>query len=106
MNQELLNLAKAIDDNDDAISDALEAEDLEKAEQLTNEKVVLFRQLYELSQKIEDRTVLDEYLNSLYEVTAEQRDLLVAEHEKVRRELSGLQKGSRCKQTYQKIRKY
>ena len=106
MNQELLNLAKAIDDNDDAISEALEAEDLEKAEQLTNEKVALFRQLYELSQKIEDRTVLDEYLNSLYEVTAEQRDLLVAEHEKVRRELSGLKKGSRCKQTYQKIRKY
>lgn len=106
MNQELLDLAKEIDDNDDAISDALEAEDLETAEKLAKEKEALFKRLYELSENVEDRTVLNEYLHSLYEFTAEQKDLLVAEQDKVKRELSCLKKGSRCKQTYQSIKKY
>ena len=106
MNQELLDLAKAIDDNDDAISDALEAEDLELAEKLSSEKVVLFRKLYELTRDLEDRTGVDEYLQSLYEVTAEQRDILVDEHEKVRRELSGLKKGSKGQQAYRQVRRY
>lgn len=106
MNQELLNLAKAIDDNEDAIADSLEAEDLDTAERLANEKVALFKKLYELSLTIKDRSVLEEYLKSLYDVTSEQRDLLVEEHEKVRRELSSLKKGSRGKQTYQQVKKY
>lgn len=106
MNQELLALAKAIDDNEDAIADALEAEDLEQAELLTQEKVTLFKKLYELSLTIDDRSVLDEYLNSLYDVTSEQRDLLVAEHERVRKELGSFKKGSRGNKTYQQVKQY
>lgn len=106
MNQELLDLAKEIDDNEDAINDALEAEEFDKAEELTEIKVKLFRRLYELSKDVEDRTALNEYLNSLYEVTLEQRDILAAEHEKMRLELGALKRGQKGKMQYREVRAY
>ncbi|MBU3844629.1 MAG: hypothetical protein H9847_07165 [Candidatus Anaerobiospirillum pullicola] len=106
MNQELLDLAKQIDDNEDAISDALENEEFDKAVELSNEKVKLFKRLYELSETIEDKTELNEYLNSLYEVTQEQRDILNSEHNKMRSQLRGINRGSKGQKAYQQVRAY
>lgn len=106
MNQELLDLAKKIDDNEDAISDALENNDFDLAVTLSNEKVQLFKRLYELSSTIEDKSELNEYLNSLYDVTQEQRDILYSEHNKMRTELRNLKRGTKGKKAYAQVRSY
>ncbi len=106
MNKELLDLAREIDDNEDAIADALEAEDFETADKLTRDKVELFRRLNDLAQTIEDKTELNEYLKSLYEVTLEQRDILNDEYKRVRDELYKFQKGSKGKSQYSEVGGY
>ncbi|MCI6864469.1 MAG: flagellar protein FliT [Anaerobiospirillum succiniciproducens] len=106
MNQELLDLAREIDDNEDAIADALEAEDFDTAAALTQDKVALFRRLNDLAQTIEDKTELNEYLKSLLEVTVEQRDLLDDEFKRVRQELYKFQKGSKGKNQYSQVDGY
>lgn len=106
MNRELLELAKEIDDNEDAISDALENEDFDRALALSNEKVELFKRLYELSNTIEDKSELNDYLNSLYDVTQEQRDILYNEHNKMRSELRTIKRGFKGKKAYSQVRAY
>ena len=106
MNQELLDLAKKIDDNAEAISDALENNDFDLAVTLSDEKKQLFKRLYELSSTIEDKSELNEYLNSLYDVTQEQRDILYSEHNKMRTELRNLKRGSKGKKAYAQVRSY
>lgn len=106
MNQELLNLAREIDDNEDAISTALENDNFDEAAELATKKVQLFKRLYELSASIEDKNELVEYLKSLYEVTQEQRDILYSEHNKMRSELRSLQRGNKGQKAYSQVRAY
>ena len=108
MNQELLNLAKEIDDNEDAINEALEQDDFDRAVELSDYKNKLFQRLYTLSQDVspDERAEFNEYLNSLYEVTIEQRDILAQEHEKMRAELRGLSKSAKSSNAYRQVRKY
>ena len=106
MNQELLDLAKRIDDNEDAISDALENEEFDRAVELSNEKVQLFKRLYELSNTIEDKSELHDYLNSLLEVTQEQRDILASEHNRMRSELRNTNRGFKGNKAYRQVRSY
>ncbi len=106
MNQELLDLAKRIDDNEDAISDALENEEFDRAVELSNEKVQLFKRLYELSNTIEDKSELHDYLNSLLEVTQEQRDILDSEHNRMRSELRNINRGFKGNKAYRQVRSY
>ena len=86
MNQELLDLAKRIDDNEDAISDALENEEFDRA--------------------IEDKSELHDYLNSLLEVTQEQRDILDSEHNRMRSELRNINRGFKGNKAYRQVRSY
>ena len=108
MQQELLDLAKAIDDNEDEISDALEQDDLERANELATHKELLFKRLYELSLEVspEERPDFDEYLKSLYEVTMEQRDALNNEQAKTRAQLRGLKRGSKGSNAYKRVSSY
>lgn len=108
MNQELLNLAKEIDDNEDAISDALENEDFDTASQLSQVKQQLFKRLYELSLDVPDseRPEFNEYLSSLYDVTAEQLDLLKQEYDKVQNTLREIKRGAKGRNTYSQVRGY
>ncbi len=108
MQQELLDLAKAIDDNEDAIATALEQDNLELAAELATAKQELFKRLYELSLDVseDERPDLNEYLKSLYEVTAEQLSVLNDEQAKTRVKLRNLKRGSKGSQVYNQVRKY
>ena len=108
MQQELLDLAKAIDDNEDAINDALEQDDLERANELAAQKEQLFKRLYELSLEVsaDERPDFDEYLKSLYEVTSDQLSVLNSEQAKTRAQLRGFKRGSKGSNDYKRVSSY
>lgn len=106
MKQEFLELAKLIDDNEDAINDALEADDFDTASELANEKVQLFAKLRDIALQIEDKESIDEYLKSLYAATKEQLDILEAEHENMRQEIVKIRRGGKGNHAYQRVRAY
>ncbi len=108
MQQELLDLAKAIDDNEEAIADALDQDNVELAAELAKTKEDLFKRLYDLSLNVsdEERPDLNEYLKSLYDVTAEQLAALNDEQNKTKAKLRGLKRGSKGSQIYNQVRGY
>lgn len=106
MKQEFLELAKLIDDNEDAINDALEADDFDTAEELAKEKVKLFERLRDIALQLEDHDSIKDYLQSLYVATQEQIEILTSERENIRKNLVNIRRGGKGQHAYQQVRAY
>lgn len=112
LQEEFIKVAHEIDDVDDRLNDALEHDIFDKASRLANLKsslVLKLTQIYTAMQNSPDQAHIEtfrQYLVDLQESEAEQLELLKDERETVRKEIINFSRGSKGKNSYQKVDGY